>query len=258
MTAAVGIPILGLAVWAGGLAWTGLVGAIVLLGLWEWRQLLSGRGWQPGRDAFLVGAGLALTALYGWIYSALRLPSLLLVAAAGPAYLILRHPPSLGEWPRAVWTVGGLVWITAGLGHLAALREVPDGLLWVALALGITWSTDTGAYFVGRSLGGRPLAPRISPKKTVSGSLGGLIAGSLFSAVFASWALAMPLGKAGVLGLVGAACAQAGDLAESAFKRAMGAKDSGRLLPGHGGVLDRFDSLMLVAPLVYYWQRFLF
>src|SRR5690606_13878063 len=122
-------------------------------------------------------------------------------------------------------------WITAGLGHLAALRQLPQGFLWVVLALGITWSSDTGAFFVGRKLGGRALAPRISPKKTVSGSLGGLLAGGLFSMAFLSAVFSLPWWRGAFLGLMGAASAQMGDLAESAFKRAMGAKDSGRLLP---------------------------
>jgi phosphatidate cytidylyltransferase len=118
------------------------------------------------------------------------------------------------------------------------------------------WATDTFAYLVGRSLGRRKLAPTLSPGKTVEGSLGGLLGAMLAGAVFAHWIhLSFPHGL--VVGAIAGTVGQMGDLFESALKREIGLKDFGNLLPGHGGILDRFDSLLFVTPLAYLYLRFL-
>ena len=134
---------------------------------------------------------------------------------------------------------------------LVWLRSVPaiglDLVLWLLV---VVWTTDTAAYLVGRSVGGLRLAPSISPGKTWSGLSGGVIGASLASVVTA-WALGSErLVNAAGLGAVFAVLAQLGDLAESALKRRAGVKDSGWLIPGHGGVLDRVDGLLLTAPVL--------
>jgi phosphatidate cytidylyltransferase len=158
------------------------------------------------------------------------------------------------EWTRIIrgW---GATWYAAGffyalLPALALLwireRDAHGALLliWVFI---VTWSTDIGAYFAGRSFGKRKLAPTISPKKTVEGLYGGIAAATLFGG---AWALAMDLGTALLsLAPIFAVAAQAGDLFESGMKRRAGVKDSGAWLPGHGGVLDRLDGLVPVAVL---------
>lgn len=138
---------------------------------------------------------------------------------------------------------------------LLNLRVRPNGIGWVLLVFVAIWATDTGAYFVGRALGGRKLLPEVSPKKTVSGALGGLVLAvglTAFIGVFPMGFGASYAAQFAALGAVISVAGQAGDLVESALKRHYAVKDSGWLLPGHGGVLDRFDSLLLAAPIAYH------
>jgi phosphatidate cytidylyltransferase len=119
--------------------------------------------------------------------------------------------------------------------------------------LAITWAADTTAYFVGRAMGKHPLAPHISPKKTWEGSIGGIV-GSLLIGYAASFFLRIPLVHLLAMAFLGNVAGQMGDLLESAYKRSAGVKDSGSLLPGHGGVLDRIDALILCVPVVWYYM----
>ncbi len=123
---------------------------------------------------------------------------------------------------------------------------------WVLVLLAGVWSFDTGAYLVGRAIGRRPFLPWISPKKTLEGVLGGLVAATVGVAVVLGISSSSPL-EALVLGPLLGIVAQSGDLAESLLKRAAGAKDSGTLIPGHGGILDRVDSLLFAAPVLAAW-----
>jgi phosphatidate cytidylyltransferase len=170
--------------------------------------------------------------------------------AAGPSYLAIGllagaflFVTVIGQSPR----LGAGVFY-AGLPILALLflRDRPDGLLLTFWALGLVWMTDIGAYFAGRCLGGPKLAPGISPSKTWSGLGGGVLAALLFGFILHDW-LGLPLPLAAASGLL-AIIAQLGDLYESWLKRRAGVKDSSSLLPGHGGVLDRLDGVVTVAP----------
>jgi len=132
-----------------------------------------------------------------------------------------------------------------GLGH--------EGRWLLLFALAITWANDTLAYFVGRAMGKHPLAPGLSPKKTWEGSIAGIVASLLVGWLFSLW-LNAQVPHLLVMAAIGNLAGQAGDLLESAYKRSAGVKDSGGLLPGHGGVLDRIDALILAIPVVwYYW-----
>jgi len=123
---------------------------------------------------------------------------------------------------------------------------------WILVLLAGVWSFDTGAYLVGRAIGRRPFLPWISPKKTLEGVLGGLVVATLVVALVLGLSGSAPL-EALILGPLLGAVAQAGDLAESLLKRAAGVKDSGTLLPGHGGILDRVDSILFAAPVLAAW-----
>lgn len=144
-------------------------------------------------------------------------------------------------WPLALWPA---------LYRLGAAEGRAAGLALSALPVAVTWLCDTAAYFAGLKWGRRRLAPALSPKKSVEGALAGLAAGAAAGALLTPWLGWLPLAGA-LAGLFIAAVAQAGDLWESALKRAAGVKDSGRLLPGHGGILDRFDALLLALPAAY-------
>ncbi len=164
--------------------------------------------------------------------------------------------------PDAVFTIFGVCYIGLPFSHLILLRFYEQSLmtyapisygtayLWVAF-LG-TWASDTCAYFVGSAWGTHKLCPQISPGKTVEGSLGGIIGSLLVVAAF-GWFIHLAWVHALALGIVVGIMAPAGDLVESAMKRFVKIKDSGTLLPGHGGVLDRFDSILFVVPAVYYY-----
>jgi phosphatidate cytidylyltransferase len=170
------------------------------------------------------------------------------VVAVGVAALAGR---SWANGRSVVWPVLGLVYLSVPAAALVWLRGQPDGakiVLWVLL---VVWAVDIGAYAAGRGIGGPRLAPRISPGKTWAGLAGGvaaagLVAGAGGALLGLGGDVAALAAAGGVLAVVG----QAGDLAESAFKRRFHAKDSGRLIPGHGGLLDRVDGLLAVAPVV--------
>ena len=171
---------------------------------------------------------------------------LLAIVVAGIATAMFYEWTRLARGWGSLWYIGGFFYALLPALSLLWIRERAgiDLLLWVFI---VTWSTDIGAYFTGRSFGRRKLAPTISPGKTIEGLLGGIAAATILGG---AWVLAAGLGKALIAcaPLFGAA-AQAGDLFESAMKRRAGVKDSGAWLPGHGGVLDRLDGLVPAAVL---------
>ncbi|MBK5265641.1 MAG: phosphatidate cytidylyltransferase, partial [Alphaproteobacteria bacterium] len=167
-------------------------------------------------------------------------PSFLAIGLIAGAFLfvtVIGRSPRLGA---------GVFYVGLPILALLFLRDRPDGLLLTFWALGLVWATDIGAYFAGRSLGGPKLAPGISPSKTWSGLGGGMLAALLFGFILHDW-LGLPIPLAAASGLL-AVIAQLGDLYESWLKRRAGVKDSGSLLPGHGGVLDRLDGVVTAAP----------
>jgi len=161
--------------------------------------------------------------------------------------------PDTNRGARAgAWMVMGLVYLPILFGMLSAVRRMEDGVAWIFVCLALAWAADTGAYFAGRAFGKTPLFPRVSPKKTWEGAVGGAIAVVLVVGIIKVVALPhMGWGHVIALGLIGDFAGVVGDLVESAFKRASDVKDSGNILPGHGGILDRVDSLLFTAPVTY-------
>jgi phosphatidate cytidylyltransferase len=171
------------------------------------------------------------------------------------AWAFPEHPQKVGS-KGSVWTVIGVLYIGWLLAHLVALRGFDDGRNWIFLALFVTFAYDTVAYFTGRSLGRHKMSPRLSPGKTWEGAAGGLAGAILMSLFFTlSTPLSLPITwvHAVILGVLISVFGQIGDLAESALKRYTGVKDAGKIVPGHGGILDRLDSVVFTGAVVYYY-----
>jgi phosphatidate cytidylyltransferase len=172
--------------------------------------------------------------------------------------VLLLRPSREKAFRDWAWTIVGALYVGWMLSYWLNLRGLEDGRNWVYLAMLTTFANDTGAFFIGRAKGKHKLAPTISPAKTWGGAIGGLI-----SAILAAVVIAMVLNLISpftfkywqiiLLGFLVGLFAQLGDLVESLLKRNMGVKESGNLLPGHGGILDRFDSLIFVGAVVYYY-----
>jgi phosphatidate cytidylyltransferase len=155
--------------------------------------------------------------------------------------------------PSAGISSSGLLLVAFPLSYAVRLHDIPrDGPKLLLFALVLTWAADTTAYFVGRAIGKHPLAPHLSPNKTWEGAVGSMLGSLVVGWAFRYW-IKMPLGHLLAMAAIGNVAGQMGDLLESAYKRSAGVKDSGGLLPGHGGVLDRIDALILCIPVVWYY-----
>ncbi|MFQ6000491.1 MAG: phosphatidate cytidylyltransferase [Anaerolineae bacterium] len=237
-------------VYLGGLPYWALVTVVAIGAGYEYLRLIS----QAGERAdYPLTVLLILLIMVGALYPswALMRGGMTLLLAFSLLWQMARKG---GHLPVVSWalSLGGAIYVGFLLSHFVSLRALPRGLEWTLLAFFPAWANDTGAYFVGRWIGEHPFAPRISPKKTWEGSIGGWILGVAVGTLMGA-VLGLPLLHASLLGLLISLAATGGDLVESMFKRWAGVKDSGRLIPGHGGVLDRIDSLLFSVAAVYYY-----
>ncbi len=255
-TAVVGLPILALMVYLGGWPFAFAATAIAFLAATEFvhgwlmptMPIPAALAYAPtyGVTALAVG-GVHADPKFGW-----------LGIAFGLLFAGLGYAPTSLFGPRKPWKVYSwcVAYIGVLLSALVLLRDGGDGRSWVFLALLATFATDTGAYAVGRLIGRHKMAPKISPKKTWEGAVGGYIAGAGACIGLSQWFdLGVTVSTILPLALTLPIFAQVGDLLESWFKRRMEVKDASGLLPGHGGFLDRLDSVLFVAPLVYLFVR---
>ncbi len=232
---------------------TGVVAALAALACRECCTILAARGAPPVTAVAVATAGVLSAALAGlppWLAPGAVVAGGAIAACV--AAMVLRDGPA-AMLDAAVSTVFAFVVVGGGLGHLAAVRARP-GAAWVGLLILCVIGADSFAYYAGRALGRRPLWPALSPKKTWEGAAGGLLgalAGALVARAFFLRSLP-PVHAAGASVAIFVA-ALFGDLAESMIKRAGGVKDSSSVLPGHGGFLDRLDSLLFAAPVLYYY-----
>ena len=255
-TAAVGLPLLLAGLLFGPpIVAVAIVAAAVLLGAAELFTLMARAGIAPLRSlGFLLVCVVFVEVARPDLLPASAWPA---VSAAVMVGMLARSRDIALAVPAGAATVLAAAYLGGLGGTLAALRVLPPAELgaWrLLLLLAIVMGADTAAFFVGSALGRHKLAPAISPGKTVEGLVGGL-AGGILGALAIRWIglKAVPMGHAVVLGFLGAALGTAGDLAESLLKRWAGVKDSGTLFPGHGGMLDRLDSLLLAGPVLYYY-----
>jgi phosphatidate cytidylyltransferase len=263
LAAAVFVPAFVIIGWRGDVYFVLLIDFILVVGMLEFLNMLEAKGLRPVR-ALGIAAAVALpwlAFLHGGAWMDFGL--VLLLLAALTVQLARRSGEALMH--IAGMTLGMLYvgWLGS---HLVLLRELPrwsgqpyvDGFRIVALVLLLTWMADTGAYLVGSLIGRHKLAPRISPGKSVEGLAGGVLLAAGSGAVAALTFMQHELGVAtgAGLGALAALCGLLGDLSESLLKRDAHVKDASHAIPGHGGVLDRFDSVLFTAPLIYYVLRY--
>jgi len=258
ISAALLLPLLYLLVEYGGvLPFSALVVAVAAAGLREFYALAAGAGGSCGGKAgILLGAMVTASfALTGTLAPALVLTGAVLVLAVAHLLSPQRHGRVIDKLGGTLWGILYVGWLS---GFLIALRRLPEGHHFLYFLFLVIMIGDTFAYYVGSSLGRRPLASQISPKKTVEGAVAGF-GGSLAAAYGASlWFLpVMGGGHWLAAGSLLAVAGQLADLVESMLKRSAGVKDSGGVIPGHGGILDRLDSLLFGAPLLYFYARYL-
>lgn len=234
----------------GGVWFTGFVGLAALLSLGEFYATVRTRGYTPvalfgfvGLIGAIVSAHLeSVVGIAGWV----------MAMVVGVAFFYAVVPRKLPLENAAV-TVFGLAWVSM-LAFAVVIGRSPQAVGLILLIVLVTATFDIGSYFVGRAIGRRPLAPQVSPKKTVEGLVGGVLAAFALSAILSTFPLFDPLDLRGALEFALLVCVLAplGDAAESVVKRALGTKDMGSILPGHGGMLDRIDALLFVVPAAYF------
>lgn len=257
LAAAVGLAVLVPALLYGGtLAVEIIVPLAALVGLGEYASMaFPADRWVKGGVLGVLWVAVYVSALYfpehAWSIYGVATVAVLVLQTLRPGSTLDITADRAGRLALGAAWLGLLVF-------LPLLRREPGGLAWIFLVLAISWLGDTGAYFAGRAFGKHKLYERISPKKTWEGVLGGVVAATAGTFVVRAVGL-LPLSNVEVLALGPVLCVAGvvGDLAESMMKRSFDVKDSGWILPGHGGLLDRIDSLLFVAPLLYAWVRWM-
>ena len=220
--------------WPFALFW----GAAAIGVLWEWSSLVA----RHEQFSALLAGGASLALAVVLVATGHVLPALIVVAmgALGAASLTLAE--------RRTWVAGGIAYAgVLAIGPIILRSDGEQGFLAVLFLFAIVWTTDIGAYFVGRVLGGPKLLPRVSPNKTWAGAIGGLLASVVVAVVVAKMAALTSLFALAMLAVVLSVLAQAGDLFESFLKRRFDAKDSSHLIPGHGGLMDRLDGFVTAS-----------
>ncbi len=229
------------------------VSAVVIICLLEFYRLIKERGTAANSSmGIILGFLVVLSYYYG------RPSFMTFVISAGTMALfiitIAKKSGVQSGLENAAYTLVGVFFVAWLLAHLVLLHGMEDGRFYILFLLIVVWLSDTAAYYVGKNAGRHKLAPEISPGKTVEGAAAGL-GGAILGAFIAKWWFLRQFsaGEVFFLGVLLGVMGQLGDLSESVIKRSAGAKDSGNLIPGHGGLLDRLDSLLFSAPVLYYY-----
>jgi phosphatidate cytidylyltransferase len=255
LTAVVGIPLF---VWmvTGGPHWMFALLLVALSGAaaWELMRMFERAGRVVYGRLGVVGAA-AVTASF--LAPGFTVTAVFTLAVAATLSVPVWAEGALAVEPVAA-TLLPIAYVGWFLGHGVLLRDLPDGAHLVLFLVGTTWAGESAAYVIGSAVGRHPLSPGISPRKTVEGAAGQLAASVVAAAVLGTWfvpqwSVATAMLAGGLLGVVG----QIGDLGESVIKRSLGAKDTGGLIPGHGGVLDRLDGLLFNTPALFYYASWM-
>jgi phosphatidate cytidylyltransferase len=247
------------AIIAGGWYLTALVAIFMCLAAWEYSILFHTGGLQPA-SALVIGGTLLLLVgrnINGFESAPWMISLIILLSMTYHLVAYERGRDQAGT-DFAV-TLAGILYIGWFGAYFISLRNLSEGKWWILVVLPAVWFADAGAYFIGKSFGRHKLCPRLSPKKTWEGYLGGIVVGVLLTALFAAiWRVgagpnsAITLLRGALVGLVMGIFPTLGDLGESMIKRQVGVKDSGNILPGHGGAFDRVDSWLWAVVIGYY------
>jgi len=264
ITALWGIPLVTAIVWFGEPWFTALMAIWGLLAAFEFYRMVAASKVPPLTYFGLVWTLLFILSRNSGLLSLLEphfnldllIPFLLTSAVVLSLIWLLVRPQKEGAFASWVWTMGGILYVGWLLSYLVAMRGLDDGRNWVFFALFTTWASDTCAFGIGKNLGRHKLAPRVSPGKTWEGVVGGIFGAVVMSILFFTptpFRLPLIHWQAILLGLLVSVFGQLGDLVESLLKRNMGVKESSKLIPGHGGILDRMDSIVFAGIVVYYY-----
>ena len=255
ITAAIGLPVFLLITWFGNPWFIAAVAIVATLGSLEFFRITISPKIEPlTYFAIIVTVILSISPLYSTLTKSIVFVCFIIASLSWLLFL----PNKEGSFLKWVWLLGGTVYLGWMLSYWGELRSLANGREWAYLSIFIIMASDTSAYFIGKAWGRHRMAPSISPKKTWEGAIAGLIFGVLtFVAakylVLPYLSIANSIVCGGIVGVFG----QIGDLSESLLKRDARVKDSSQFIPGHGGVLDRFDSLAFVAPLVFFYLDFI-
>lgn len=256
-TAVIGVPLLVFFLYSGGILLVIAVSFLTLFGILEYSGAVN-RLIRPKINIFFIvilAAVLIITIKLDY-YSVI--PVLLIEFIAVACYEILSGSVGI---QRLSATLMGLVYVPVMFGHLFMFETINKGIFYLWMVFVIAFSTDTAAYFVGKAIGNRKIAPKISPKKTIAGCVGGIVAAALCMVLYGSilgsyFNFVLPWYLYFTVGLLGSIAGQCGDFTASMIKRKAKIKDYSHILPGHGGILDRFDSTLFILPLIYIFAKF--
>ena len=256
------LPILIFLVYAGGFPFLLLIGIVCICAQWEYNRIISNADSDfmssvVVRWGYLSSLLLLVAAHIAGISSVAVLLALNLVSVGVMSVFLYKTNPRVGRIIQK--QVLGITYIPLSLSLLAVIRNEPDGMVFIFLLLGIIFAGDISAFYVGTYLGRHKLNPAISPGKTFEGAFGGLCGNLLAGSIGVAFFMPSISWGAGILFFLAAGVAgQVGDLFESELKRSSDIKDSGGLLPGHGGFLDRIDALLFASPVAYLFKMYIF
>ncbi|WP_296561512.1 phosphatidate cytidylyltransferase [uncultured Acetobacterium sp.] len=255
-TGVIGLPLLIIILYTGGFILVMGVSFLAFVGTMEYTRAIN-KMIRPKINVFLmiVLAIMVMTTIkldYFFL-----MPVLLVAFIVIFCYEILSGHVGI---QRSSATLMGLIYVPIMFGHLFLFETINKGAYYMWLIFVIAFTTDTAAYFIGKSIGNRKIAPLISPKKTIAGSVGGVVVAALCTILYGTilssyFSFVLPWYLYMIVGVFGSIAGQCGDLTASMIKRKAKMKDFGTILPGHGGILDRFDSILFIIPLIYIFAK---
>lgn len=235
---------------------TAVIVLVIIGGVWEYNSIVFGAGFLKEKIESIIFAIFIPLALFLGDYQMLLAVLVFMVVTVFIVFLWRVNEQTFDVLSVAK-VIFGMVYIPLLTSHFILLRKLESGVYWIILVLVIAIIGDTVALYVGKTFGKRKLIPLVSPGKTVEGTVGLILGATGAACIFGYLFMpSVPIFHFLILGFIGSIIGQLGDLCESAIKRNYGRKDASSLLPGHGGLLDRLDSLVFVAPFVYYYRMF--